>query len=231
MVAIATAVWEPIISVSDHERLVAKFKDKSVTGRRVPRSYSLTGLLRCGRCENRLFSSRREDTRRYVCLSGPDHGGCGRLTVVAGPLEEFLCEAVLQRLDSQKLAKVMSGRSKPNSDNTKLTKGIARDRQQLTELARVYAQRKVTLAEWIAARKPIEERINSSERLLSRSTSSDALIGFIGSPELRTKWATLNLSRQHAIVSAMIDQVGIMPKLKAASQSLDPNRVKATWRL
>jgi site-specific DNA recombinase len=231
-VTVATAVWDPIISVSDHERLLAKFKEKSVSGRRVPRSYLLTGLLRCGGCGNRLYSSRREDRgRRYVYVSGPDHGGCGRLTVVAGPLEEFLCEAVLQRLDSPRMAKAMSGRSKPDRDIARLTAGIASDRDQLNELAGAYGQRKITLAEWIAARKTIEERMHDAERLLARSTNSDALIGFVGSPKLRTKWATLNLTRQQAIVSAVIDQVTILPKLKPASQALDPHRVKVAWRL
>ena len=62
----------------------------------------LSGMLRCGRCGNRLFSpdaAAREKNaenrvRRYVCLKGPDHGGCGRLTVVAEPVEHLLTEAV-----------------------------------------------------------------------------------------------------------------------------------------
>ncbi len=42
-----------------------------------------------------------------VCgLSGPDHGGCGRMTVVSEPVEDLISEAMLTRLDSTELAGV-----------------------------------------------------------------------------------------------------------------------------
>lgn len=97
---VAEAMWEPIITFEQREQLLRVFAAKRLSNRRAPQTYLLSGMLRCGRCGNKLFSSRRQDTRRYVCLSGPDHGGCGRLTVVAPPLEEWLAEAVLYRLDS-----------------------------------------------------------------------------------------------------------------------------------
>src|SRR5690606_29481575 len=74
---VATAVWPAIITRNQHEQLVAAFARKKTTGRRTPRRYLLSGLLRCGKCGNKLFSSVRKDrkieTRRYVCMSGPDH--------------------------------------------------------------------------------------------------------------------------------------------------------------
>lgn len=44
-------------------------------------------------------------------MAGPDHGGCGRLTVVAAPVEDLLARAVLLRLDSPDLADALSGRA------------------------------------------------------------------------------------------------------------------------
>jgi hypothetical protein len=52
--------------------------------------------------------------RRYVCVKDPDHGGCGRLTVVAQPVEDLLTEAVLTRLDSPQLADVLAGKASPD---------------------------------------------------------------------------------------------------------------------
>jgi site-specific DNA recombinase len=54
--------------------------------------------------EHTLYSATRQTTLRYVCLAGPDHNGCGRLTVVAPPVEELITKAVLYRLDTQELA-------------------------------------------------------------------------------------------------------------------------------
>ena len=90
-------IWEPVITVADHQRVLAAFAARKVSGRRSPRRYLLSGLLRCGRCGNRLYSARREQSRRrYVCASGPDHGGCGRLTVVAEPLEAYVADLVIE---------------------------------------------------------------------------------------------------------------------------------------
>jgi site-specific DNA recombinase len=99
-VIVGPAAWPAIITTEQRKRVLARQAEAAVTRRRTPRSYLLTGLLRCGKCENKLFSSRRENTRRYVCLKGPDHGGCGRLTIVAGPPEELVSEMVLYRLDT-----------------------------------------------------------------------------------------------------------------------------------
>jgi site-specific DNA recombinase len=88
------AAWQPIISQRDRDRVLARIADRRVSGRRTPRRYLLSGLLRCGKCGHTLYSSPRKATRRYVCLSGPDHGGCSRLTVVAAPLEELVTETV-----------------------------------------------------------------------------------------------------------------------------------------
>ncbi len=92
---------------------VAEYTGKGQTEyqAKLPRSYLLTGMLRCGRCGNKLFSALRDqDTRRYVCLSGPDRGGCGRLTVVAEPVEALITEAVLFRLDTTGLADAIEDR-------------------------------------------------------------------------------------------------------------------------
>ena len=97
---VGPAVWPGIITVDQRDRILARFAANARSGRRSPRRYLVSGLLRCGRCGNRLFSSARRRDRRYVCLSGPDHGGCGRLTVVADPLERWITDTVLYRLQS-----------------------------------------------------------------------------------------------------------------------------------
>ena len=112
---IGAAVWDPIITVAEREQVLAALASRSWTRTRAPRTYVLSGLLRCGRCGARLFSQARHHAgrtcRRYVCASGPDHGGCGRITVVAEPVEELLVDAVLARLDSPALADALAGKA------------------------------------------------------------------------------------------------------------------------
>lgn len=228
---VGEAVWDPIISVEDHQRAIAQVEARKVTKKRTPQRYLLSGLLRCGKCGNRLYSSKRATSRRYVCLSGPDHGGCGRLTVVAEPVEDLITDAVLYRLDTPELADTLAGRAQADEATAELADEIAADRAQLDELAELYAAKAIPAREWLAARNPIEARINDAEARLSRATRSDALVGLVGNGEgLRGQWAELGLDRRHAIVVAVLDHAVIGPGVSGA-RSMDPGRVEPVWRL
>jgi Recombinase zinc beta ribbon domain len=183
---------------------------KAVSGRRAARRYALSGLLRCGKCGTRLYSAARGDRRRYVCLSGPDHGGCGKLTVVAEPVEELIARAVLFRLDTPELADALAGRTAQDDALAAVVHQLGQDREQLDELADAYATRSITMREWLAARKPIEDRISRAERRLARANDTDALPSLIGNGQaLGRAWDSLNLDRQVAIITALLDHAVI----------------------
>ncbi len=205
--------------------------EQATSGRRSPRSYLLTGLLRCGKSGHTLYSAAREVTRRYVCLRGPDHGGCGRLTVVAGPVELLLADAVLFRLDTTDLADALAGRAASDERTAALSETLAADQAQQAELSAAYAARQISMREWLAARGPISERITKTEKALTRATRSDALTGLVGNGQaLRRSWDGLTLTRQHAIVRAVLDHAVIAPGTSGARE-LDPGRVGPVWRL
>ena len=228
---VGTAVWEPIISMADYDKVMAMMARRASTRERSPRSYLLTGLLRCGKCGNRLFSSRRETSRRYVCLSGPDHRGCGRLTVVAEPLEELITDAVLYRLDTAELAAALTGQAARDTESAALSEALAQDRAHLDELAQLYGDRKINSREWLTAKAPIEGRAKDLERRLARATGSSALLGLVGNGEsLRGQWADLNLTRQAAIVKAILDHATIGAG-QSGARSFDPARADLVWRI
>lgn len=227
---VAKAVWPAIIDEDTHRRVLAAFDTRSKGNHRTPQRYLLTGMLRCGKCGNTLYSSPRKNTRRYVCLSGPDHGGCGHLTVVAAPLEAFLAEAVIHRLDTPQLADALTGKATADTVTATAAEELSQDKAQLEELAAAWASKSIGTREWQAARKIIEERIRDNERRLARATRSDALAGWVGhGDELRTQWAGLNLSRQHAIVKAVLDHATVNAGTPGA-RSLDIERIVPTWR-
>lgn len=228
---IGPAAWPGIITPAERDRVLARISDRAVTGRRTPRRYLLSGLLRCGRCGNKLFSSPRGDTRRYVCLSGPDHGGCGRLTVVAEPLEEFVTEAVLYRLDTSELMQALAGEGSQDAHAAGLAEALAGDQRQLDELAAMYGKQQIPAREWRLAREPIEQRMTERRRQLAAATQTDALAGLPGhGAELRQAWAGLPLPRRAAIVQALLDHAVVKPGVAGARQ-LDPERVVPQWRI
>ena len=95
----------------------------------------------------------------------------------------------------------------------------------------MYASKQIGAREWMAARKPIEARASDLQRRLSRVTGSDALAGIVGNgAALRGQWAELNLTRQHAIVEAVIDRIVITPPT-VNTHKFDPARVQPVWRV
>lgn len=227
---VGPAVWEGIVTPAQRDQVLAVMASKQIAGRRAPRRYLLSGLLRCGKCGNRLYSAARVSTRRYVCLNGPDHGGCGRLTVVAGPVEELLADAVLMRLSSPQFADLLAGRASQGQETADLAEQVTEDRAQLDQLTDMYVNKEITAGEWKRARDGIETRLRDAQRRLSRATSSHALDGLTAGDDLAGRFAGLNLDRQHAVVAAVLDHAVIGPGVSGA-RGLDPGRVRPVWRV
>ena len=229
-VVVGPAAWPPIFSPAKRDQLLAAVESRKATGRRAPRKYLLSGLLRCGKCDGKLFSSARKTGRRYVCLSGPDHGGCGGIAVTAEPVEDLITDAVLYRLDGPAVADNLADKAAGDERMTALIEELTSDRTQLEELARAYGEKLFTLKEWTTARAPIESRIRSAERELHQLTNTDAITGLVGNGEaLCNQWSGLILDRQHAIIRAVLDHAVIAPGSPKATK-LDPERVQPVWQ-
>jgi DNA invertase Pin-like site-specific DNA recombinase len=227
---VGPAVWKPILTPTQQQQIAARIHARTTSGRRAPRRYVLSGMLRCGKCGGTLYSAARQESRRYVCLSGPDHRGCGRLTVVAQPVEELITDAVLFRLDSPELAAALRG-GDGSTHSTALAEELAADEAQRDELAALYAAKAITAKEWMTARNPIEARIQRGRAQIAEHVNATALIDLIGTgAELRTHWSTLNLDRQAAIIRTVVDHIVILPGTNGA-RSLDINRVQPHWLL
>jgi site-specific DNA recombinase len=233
---IGPAAWPAIITPAERDRILARMATRSLTKTRAPRTYLLSGMLRCGRCGNRMFSQARHSNpetrvRRYVCLKGPDHGGCGRLTVVAQPVEDLLTDAVLTRLDSPHLAGVLAGKASLDADVTALSAQLDADTTRLDELAALYASGTVTAREWIAARDPITDRIAATRRAIAQATDTTSVTELAGSGHLlRDQWGDLGIDRQQAVIKSVLDHAVIAPGTPG-SRSLDINRVQPVWRI
>jgi DNA invertase Pin-like site-specific DNA recombinase len=227
---VAKATWPAIVTQAEHDRIVGLLTSRTRHTTRTPRRYLLTGLLRCGRCGHPLGARPRSDgTRRYLCLAGPGRPGCGKLAVLADPIEALIAEAVLIRLDTPELAAALAGAAIP--DDTGQQADLVRDREQLDELARAYGERQITFSEYLAARKPIEARIEAAQRYIAGITKTEAITRHVGrGSALRETWADLALTRQRAIVEAVLDRAVVAPAVRGRAR-FDPDRVEPVWRV
>jgi site-specific DNA recombinase len=223
--------WEPIITPDETARLRAILDERARTRTKPVRRYLLTGLLRCGLCDAPLIARPQSGGgRRYVCAKGPGHSGCGRMAINADGIETFIAEAVFAHLDTPAVAAALAAAASADAATAAEHDALRQDREQLDELARAYGDRKVTFSEWLAARAPIEARIDAAQRKVSRMSRSAAIDRYVGNGDaLRATWTALPLDRQRSIVSAVLDRAVIRSAVPGRT-SFDADRVEPVWR-
>jgi DNA invertase Pin-like site-specific DNA recombinase len=228
---VATAEWPAIITPAETTRIRALLSDPDRRTNKSARRYLLVRLLRCGRCGETLVSRPRSNgARTYTCAKGPNFSGCGAISVLADPLEAFVVEAVLYRLDTPELAAAMNG-APSTPDAARWQAEIDESRSQLEQLAAMYGRREISLSEWQAARQPIEERVTAAKKQLAKLDRASALDCTVGdAPALRERWPTLPLTRQHAIVAAVLDHIVVNPARRGYNR-FDESRLTPVWRV
>jgi site-specific DNA recombinase len=228
---VAKAEWPAIIKPAETQRLRAKLTDSDRRTNRSARRYLLASLLRCHHCGAKLVSRPRDDrARRYVCASGPNFGGCGKVTIMAERLEQYVVEAVLHRLDSPDLPKALNGNVSTDPAGEEWQAEVGRAQEQLEELAQMWAEREITRGEWVTARAPIEKRLDTAKRRLAAINRTTELAPHLGNAqELREQWETMTLTRQKQIVAALLQHVVVGPGRRGFNR-FDPARLTAVWR-
>ena len=232
---VADAEWPGIISPKDSDRLRAlgaRGAGPGPTGRS-PRTYLLTGgLVRCGRCGTPMVSKRRTDgTRRYVCASGPGLGGCGRMAVNAEPVESFIAQSVLFRLDTPELAAALTEVRHADTETDHLAAALAEDQAMLAQVTKDYTDKAISHDAWITAQRLVQARVDATKRRLSRISPTGRIDEYAGRSEaLGEAWADLPLSRQQAIVRAVVDHVVVNPATQGRNR-FDSERLGLIWRL
>jgi len=229
---VANGPWPAIITPSQTARLRAILGDPDRRTNRTPRSYPLTGLVRCERCGEKMVARPRDDgSRRYVCAKAPGYPGCGKTFILAEPLEQMITEAILYRLDSDALAKAIVGQVSEDAGTENIEEDLQSDRLQLDELAQMYGRKEMTAREWTAAKAPIQQRIATNERRLNAFTGTSALEGYVGNAKaLRGQWDSIDPPRQRAIISALLNSITVGPGVRGRNK-FDPSRIKPDWKV
>ena len=224
------AAWPAIVTAAESAQLRAMLTDERRRTSSSVRRYLLAGLLRCGRCGQTLVSRpTATGVRCYVCAKDPG-GGCGGLSVRAEPLEGWVVEAVLYRLDSADMAEVLQGASE-DPDAERLRLELEEAQAQLAELAEDWGARVITRQEWLAARRPIEERLQLAQRRLAKLSRTSAVSEYLGNGDaLRERWDELQLSGQHAVVAAVLDHLVVRPARRGFN-GFDSSRFDPVWRV
>jgi len=228
---VASAQWPGIITPEEGARIRALLANPERRTNKAARRYLLGGLLLCSHCGERLVARPRTGgKRRYACAKGVGFSGCGKTYINADEVEEFMTRAVLHRLDSPQLQQAIERRQRKAPDARRWWEEAEAAQAQLEELATAYGQREITMDEWKAARKPIEQRLTAARKQLAKVSHSSAIDPYVGNgAQLRADWGGLDLSQQHAIVAAVVDSVVVGPARRGYNR-FDDSRLAPVWR-
>ena len=228
---IGPAEWDAIISPECTDRLRAVLGDPERPANRAPRRYLLTRLVHCKLCGHEMVSRPRGDgARRYVCNKGPGLPGCGGTAILAAHLEPFVVEAAFRRLATPKVVASLSRPSAPINASAEARRNLDDAASQLEDLARVWAEKRITLREYLAARPMLEKRMESARDALNMDTRTPVLSAYMSNPSaLRHEWTGLSLARQRTIIAALMKHVVIGPAVRGRNR-FDPTRVRPVWR-
>jgi site-specific DNA recombinase len=231
---VAEAEWPAIVEPDAYQRLRVILTDPARSKFRGDgvRRYVLSGIAFCGLCGNRLYARPRGDGRRcYVCASGPNFGGCGKIRALADPLEEHVAEAMFAALDTPLLTRAIRAQDDADDDTAQLLGQLRVDEEALEQAARDhYADRLIGRAEYLAARQALEARIEDTRRRLRTHQRRSVLADIpTGGEQVRAAWAGRDVRWRRALIGAIVDRIQVNPATRGRNR-FDPARIVIIWR-
>jgi DNA invertase Pin-like site-specific DNA recombinase len=184
------------------------------------RKRALSGVLRCGLCGTTMRRMTFSTTGKGAWSCPTNTGGCGRIAVTAGPVDEAVQDAVLTALDTGLPT------SAPVLDPTAAAALRELD-AEAAELGKAYGAGDVPLAAFLAASKALEDRRQGLVAALTPARTAAALAPYRKPGSLRKAWPTLDESQRNAIVRAVLDAVVIGP---GEHKRRDPAERIIEWR-
>ena len=132
-------------------------------------------------------------------------------------------------LEGPSLERVLAGASDGKEDDTAAAE-LADVEARLLGLAEAFAEGDISRAEWMRARRKLDQRATAARGLLHRRERSAALAAYSRPGALRDAWPQLETAQRRAIIGAVVDRITV----KAATRRgpvFDPERVDVSWKV
>jgi site-specific DNA recombinase len=218
------AVWKPILDRETWDAVNAALAARPRAGNVQQLVHWLNGVLICSSCGRKLRPGRPGKNRRQYYVCNTVLGGCGRIAVLA-----TLAEAEVERRVLDQLAHTDRLRGAASTDGVDLEageRGLAADRDQLKSVARLWADRHITLAEYTEARAVIERRVSDVCAGLA-AARADRAQALIGPGEPRQGWDALDPHGKREVILAVIGRLLVRPADLTRRGTFQPERLEA----
>ncbi|MFG2377591.1 recombinase family protein [Streptomyces sp. NPDC048504] len=243
------AVWDAVFDAVTWEKLQAALNgdDQLREQRGNPRKYLLRGFVFCGACGSLLGGSMKRDRPsqpnkpRYKCKPYDAYGkrtGCSGVSRLAEPMEDFISEAVLFRLDSPEFAAIFA---ENEEDSAKLKAALDTQqlkKQKLDELIDGYYGDNpddLSRDQFMRAKASGEVALKNAEREVEKYSTKRAVVGIPIGQTIREAWEhNTDIGWRRKIVGLLIDKVIVHPgggKPRYKQWRFDIEMIEIQWKV
>jgi DNA invertase Pin-like site-specific DNA recombinase len=229
--AVGEAAWPAIVDRVTFERLRAVIDGRAATPQTVRphHAHLLTGLVRCD-CGAVMARDTQNGQRVWRCRNNhhnPGRPACGKVSILAEPVEEMVTGAVFVAVDTPKLGQMIDRRP----DDGGVEAELADIERQMDELADMFARGSTSARQFERMNKTLMDRAEAARGRMHAEQSTSALAPYAGqSGRLRAAWDGLSLEQRRQVLAAAIDHVTITPATTRGRYSVHADRVNITWR-
>jgi hypothetical protein len=227
--------WPAIIDRETFDRLCSVIESRRQRREQPRRTHLLTGLVRCSECGTKMLRDTQRKQRVWRCRTGdrsPGRSGCGRVSILAEPVEEIVTEALFEAVDTADLAALVT---KPSKDETsKVTAELLEVEQRLDEQADLFARGAITARQLERISRSLQAQATALRAQLT-SASNSAVLPYVGKVgALRADWKAdkLTLEQKRHVLGALVDHVTIKPGgFQKGKYLVHTDRLDITWRV
>jgi site-specific DNA recombinase len=228
------AAWPAILDRDTWDAVVAALHARSTTRTRPQLKRWLNGLLFCGLCDYPLSgnSSINGDKYRYWCNTHRADG-CGKIAIDGAGVEDEIASQVLTYLERPDVAAGLRNASSQQGAE-RARADLEADEDQLRELSRMWAEKRITLPEFAAAREVIQARIEGA-RAASLAQLPPNVRTVFTARDHAAAWAKLDAITRREVARALLDLGGykgwtVAPADRTAPRRFDPSRLALAAR-
>ncbi|CAI7977502.1 site-specific DNA recombinase [Frankia sp. Hr75.2] len=208
---VGKAVWEPIIDVDAHVRLVSRLRGNGQPPGWSPRHvYLLSGIATCGKCGSAVQgrAADRKNPDLYQCPTKAD-GGCRGVSRALAPVDALVENTVVTLLSSPGVIEEMIEADQPDAaDVLSIAQKIEVMQARAAVLGREMAHDDPNNEVIRIMRRAQQEEITTELTTLRRRQAAMAhatvFDGLLDVEDIAAHWQTLSLQRRRAIIRALV---------------------------
>jgi site-specific DNA recombinase len=224
---VGSAAWPPILDRETHDRLVAHLNRQR--RRRPPQRTAFTGLV---------TGPNGVPLDRDVVKGRPTYRGHRRpgreadqVSIAAEPLERLILKIVFEAIDAGTLSALATGQQA----RLVAAPDLRAIEDDLRAIAEDFGEGRITRGEWLAARQPLERRLEMAQATVDSLAAPTAVL----TEDLRDSWHDLDVDRQREILKMIFNRIVVHPATTRGGPQpmvegigrIDVDRVAPDWRV